>query len=231
MNNLPGKVRAALQKCDERLSESYSENSAIRALVNVIPVLGSPIDALLGTRGQNYSTQRLQRTIDQLNAQCADLDGTKLDSRFLESEEFFDLVRSVFEQGQRTSDGDKVRLYVRILLRRAQAAPYSENAQEYLDLIAGLSGPEVRVAAAAYRHAPRLKESDVIGELPGMTEELVTSYLGRLQRTGLVRCSGLDDNVLTFESDGKTCQILEYFHRMMHFLELTDLHKTRTEPA
>jgi hypothetical protein len=227
VDNLPAKVVAALRQWDGQVSEAYSGLSALRALVNAIPCIGSPLDALLGTRGQNYASRRLQRTIEELHAQCAALDQAKLDCQFLDSEQFYDLVRGVFEQAQRTADADKVTLYVRILLRRCQAAPYSENAQEYLDLIAGLTPPEIQVATAAYRHAPRFKESDVIGELPGMTEDMVTSYLARLQRTGLVLYVAGPQGTLTDETgDDNTCQVQEYFHRMMQFLELSDLSRS-----
>lgn len=238
MENLPTRITDVASQAEEEISTTYSRLTPLRAAVAAIPLVGSTIDAFLGTRGQNIAAQRLERTIQGIQRQIVAVDMSKLDGAFLESEEFYDLLWRAFEEGQRTANHQKVALYVRILLQSLQAPPFRENAHEYLALLAELSSTEIQVAAAAYRHRPKFSESNIGRELTGMSASLITSYLARLERTGLVRFSveGRLLNTVTSLGEGPVqslfhlgspldyaWEVSEYFRRMMAYLELNDL--------
>ncbi|MGD0113454.1 MAG: hypothetical protein ABSD48_16470 [Armatimonadota bacterium] len=231
---LHSKADGLLARVEQDWSEYYAQLGALRAAIQLIPIVGPPIDTLIGTRGANITVRRLNALLEELRNQAAKLDASKIDHEYLESESFFDIVRRAFEQSQRTAAEENLRLYARILLRTAEGAAYRENAQEYLDLVSGLSMPEIRISSALYslqRNAKfdaenALKKPDVTHTgadisqiLPDMTPTLIDSYLKRIERTGLVR-----EVVGSYAGyTGGNYYITDYFRNMMVFLALHDL--------
>jgi hypothetical protein len=134
----------------EKVAEAYSSLGILRAVVPYISGVGPAIDAMLGTRGQNIAMRRLQSTIDELKRQAQALDETTVDREFLQSEDFYDLIWRVLEKGQRTVDEEKVRLYIRVLLRSAWGVPHRESAEEYLNLLSDLSPTEIHLASILF---------------------------------------------------------------------------------
>jgi hypothetical protein len=126
-----------------------------------------------------------------------------------------------------------VALYIRILLRSAQAPPTRENAKEYLDLLESLSMTEVEVAAAVYRvqrdvryEQPKEKVAfdklvqpeHLEAELPGLSADLIDAYLKRLESTGLVR-----EETRGIGNPGRMYHVTDYFRTMMAYLDMSDL--------
>jgi len=222
-----------LAKAEAAVATVYSDLAALRAIVAAIPILGASIDAFLGTRGQTITARRLRDAIKELERQASQLDQSKVDARYLESEDFFDLLWRAFERGMRTSQKEKVRLYVRVLLRSTEAPAHRENAQEYLELLADLTVTEVRVASALYKLQKDAKPTGVAlestggaakagelqAELEDLTEDQVSTYLKRLERTGLVR--ELVGSYFGYAGDA--FHITDYFREMMVYLALNDL--------
>jgi len=223
--------------------EKYAEKEWVRAVVTVIGSLYPPVgpvaavDNWLATRAQNAFTGRVKSALNELSRQLGRLESTKLDESFFDSAQFVDLLVRLREKVWRTAEREKVALYIRILLRGAQAPPHQERALEYMELLADLSMNEIHVAAAIYnvqRDKPFEWQDD--GDERPLDFSLLTSpqqlvdalldlpvneidvYLKRLERTGLVR-----EVPVGIGNPGRLFQATEYFRKMMAYLDVNDL--------
>ena len=158
----------------------------------------------------------------------------RLDRAYLESEDFFDLFWRTWEKALRTSQKEKVSLYVRVLLRSTQGPSYRETAQEYLEVLAEMTMPEVRVAAALYelqrgvefeaegalkKPGQTSNAAELQPQLPDMSEAQIDTCLKRLERTGLVR----ELVGSYFDYTGGAFRVTQHFRNMMVYLALNDL--------
>lgn len=148
---LPARIRDIATQAEHALTENYSRSTPARTLVASIPVVGSPIDAFLGTRGQNIASRRFEGTVMALSDECGRLDEEKIDRDYLESEAFFDLIWRLFEKGQRTRDQERVRAYAQTVRVSIEDPSFREDAEGSLDLLSELTPAEFRLAAELYR--------------------------------------------------------------------------------
>jgi hypothetical protein len=195
----------------------------------------------LGSVSQTIINRKVQRALNELSRQVATIGLENIDRDFLNSEEGADLFRKTLEKCMDTSKGEKVALYVRMLLRGAADPEYRSSAEEYVNLLADLTWDEVLVAGAIYRGQrhldiangrpeklePEVSTAEHLGtELRGLPEWRVDACLKRLERTGLVR----EAVGSYFGYTGGAYYITAYFHDLMDHLgaaDLTDL----TDPA
>ena len=84
------------------LSKKYEENPLARIIVNMIPNLGSALDAALSTKWSQYQAQRVDDLLNKLSAELSSLNAEKVDKSFLESEEFYDLVYGIAHNAIKT---------------------------------------------------------------------------------------------------------------------------------
>jgi hypothetical protein len=68
----------------------YSQNTAMRTAISLIPGIGSTIDLILSSGGQTIQTGRINSTISNLRDEMSKIDVAKIDKKFLDSEEFYD---------------------------------------------------------------------------------------------------------------------------------------------
>src|SRR5689334_8003413 len=101
MENIAEKVSEALKKAESEATVGYSQSTPLRSVVAAIPLIGSPIDAFLETRGQDIAARRIARVIEEINNQVEAIDKSKVDHEYLDSEEFYNIVWRAFEHGQR----------------------------------------------------------------------------------------------------------------------------------
>jgi hypothetical protein len=186
---------------------------------------------------------RQERLTQELLRQLGQLDESKLDRRYFESEEGLDLLRRVWKASHETRSKEKVSLYVRVLLQFAQGAEYGEGAEEYQTLIEEMSAAELAVADVMYRRfgdvslfktrysQPRGKEEqvwdleaipkvdDLTGLLPDLDAPVIAQALKRLEAKGLVT----EPMGMIIGYEGGSYYVTDYFRRMMRFLETNRL--------
>jgi len=234
-----GDPSADLERRAEEASEAYERNMALRALVSAIPGIGSSLDIVL-TSGGARSEERIRNLIDALKEDMQErmetVADSTLDKEYLESDEFFDLVMRALDATIRTRDGEKRRLYARILTESTiRSKREGHSPEEYLDLIADLTPRELRVARMLYTDWPgegdENRELDKADEawrdwqdkvraevgIDGADLQLI---LGRLRSSGLATESVMD---LPF-GGGSLVALPPYwvsrpFEKLMRFLE------------
>jgi hypothetical protein len=188
-------------------SKVYADQTVVRAAINAIPFIGGSLDILLSSTGQNFVIKRIETLISELNVQLQQLDNSKINHEFLETEVGFDLVIKAFNSASRTRQNEKLKLYAKILKGAlTEGKEYQEDDPElYLQIIEELSVKELRVAKCLFE----LKEVKKIhpeqdnpdNNQDGMTndawwlskqfpefdkDELVSIFV-RLERTGLIK--------------------------------------------
>lgn len=209
--DLPEPIRRAAE-LERQAVEWYASVGPLRAAVASIPVVGTAIDALAGTRGQSIAQQRLLATVEVLQEEFADLRQEleeqsqearefkeQLVGDYLESEEFFDLAARMFEHGRRTRDRERLRAYARIMRKAVVEPGFRGSADTCLDVIASLSPEEFHFALLvwhSYQANPLLQWRSGFDVATLESAGVPTSFttLSSLEFKGVVRRSTEVDN-------------------------------------
>jgi len=75
-----------------KASEVYAENTILRAAVNAIPYVGSSLDVIFASKGQEIIRSRLNCLLDNLKQEMDKIKENKVDRKYLESGEWFDII-------------------------------------------------------------------------------------------------------------------------------------------
>ena len=188
----------------DRAVEIYSERGWLRAAVQLIPYVGGAIDALVATRAERLTRERIESLLDELKGAAEQLDEEKIDRDFVGSEEWDDLVLRAFRAAADSGDREKHRLVAAILMGAATKDGLREmDGHAVLAAISELSPLELRVARAVYdlAQAPLLPDETELNELqlanrrnwelpetwaPEAALPNLSFHLKRVERTGLI---------------------------------------------
>ena len=188
------------------LPEKYSDNSLIRALVQMIPSVGPIIDALLAYPGTKIRERRIYEFLRILHTGLRSLESRIVDLEFLNTEEFYDLFISTLESSVQSRSKEKLVINVMILTKHLTLHNKSDfKAEEYIRAIADLTPLETKILGIFYdsyiNDSSEPEEQDnelivarrinaqgrVMEELGFKTEEELFFMLQRLERTGLIK--------------------------------------------
>jgi hypothetical protein len=184
-----------------KVSKVYSDQTLIRAGINVIPYVGGSIDILLSSAGQNFVIKRIEKFIEHLENQVSQLDASKINSDFLKTELGFDLIVKAFNSASKTRQDEKLKLYAKIIKESIiLGKEYQEDEPEtYLRIIEDLSVKELKVAKCLFdikekivilTEEEQMKGNDaaiLANKYPEFDKDELISILVRLERTGLIR--------------------------------------------
>jgi hypothetical protein len=190
--------------------QAYGTNPrllALRAIITAVPVIGGSIDVLVAGVGQAIAQQRVERLFDELKVAMTDLQDTRVDQAYLESEEWWDLVRQAIEAAARTRQGEKVRYYAQILKGAVSIRSEEDiTAEEVLAIVSELSVRDIEIAIGLSRLGPEQPDDTVsrrlwiVNSLPAQLHEhglplfdgaVLSFALARLQRSGVIAPSDL----------------------------------------
>jgi hypothetical protein len=160
-----------------RASEYYSKNTALRAVVNLIPAIGSSLDIIFASKGQEITQRRVYN--------------------------FFDVLKEELEATVRTRNTAKIELYTKVLSGAIKTHDRSEfSPEDYLATLIELTPREIEVLLAIYQQQgndePREDENilkfawrkgwkTLHRKLPSLSEEDLPFIFLRIQRSGLIR--------------------------------------------
>jgi hypothetical protein len=223
--DLSGEVASKLVKA----SEVYANNTVLRALVNAIPYVGGSLDVLFAYRGQQIVQERIMGLLEDLSIEMGGVREEVVDRKYLESEEWFDLILRGIGAATKTRDQEKIRLYAKILKGAVTAQNREEFApEEYLVVLAELTPKEIEVARAIYEQQsgrPQDSESELqwakrkgweklSGQCLSVPKEDLPFVLLHLQRSGLIR--EITGAYLGYT--GGVYVITETFRKLMRYL-------------
>ncbi|MBC2726109.1 hypothetical protein [Desulfosporosinus sp.] len=129
----------------------YSSELATRSMVSLTG-LGF-IDVLLAGRGQAIKTKRVEEFIKALQQKIELLDNEKVDSVFLESEEWMDLLRKAIDDSTRTRNYNKILAIAGILCGAVtHETDNIADPEDLLQVLSELNTEEAIVLQAIYEH-------------------------------------------------------------------------------
>lgn len=188
-------------------SRVYADQTLVRAAINAIPFIGGSLDILLSSSGQNFVIRRIEKFISELNNQLGQLEKSKVNHDFLETEEGFDLAIKAFNSASKTRQNEKLKLYAKIVKSAlTEGKEYQEDDPElYLQIVEELSVKELRVAKCLYelkevknknpeQDNPNDKQDGMTNDAwwlskqyPEFEKDELVSIFVRLERTGLIK--------------------------------------------
>lgn len=137
-----------IDKALENASEGYSKQVELRAAVQLIPWVGGALDTLMSGKGFRIQQQRIEEFLKNLNSRLTKIED-KQDQEA--SEEFFDLVLSVFDGVARTRSKEKRSRFASIIANKiANDAPW-EEAETIARLLKELDDIHIKVLSTAVR--------------------------------------------------------------------------------
>ncbi len=179
-----------------KAKEEYARKTGWRALVNLIPYIGSSLDVLLTAKAQEVTQQRIESLVSEVSNQLKLIEESKVDKSFLDSDEWYDLVFRTFEKAIRTRSTEKIQLYSKILVGTLISPENREHSEGFLDILADLSETEVKLARLVYelKDISIQKKDEHGSQKPNIFLDRCTFidkndiqfYMKRLERVGLV---------------------------------------------
>jgi len=173
-----------------RLQDLYEADPGLRAAVESIPGIGAALGALLSGDRRALLEERLRLFFEDLRSEVENiLRKTGLNEQVIQSQGYAHLMLLAMEAAVRSRSDEKRRLYARLLARRASLDLPSdeERAEEVMQSLAELTMTEFSVLKAIAENPNVLGiEPDSLRAMTGLTEDEITAYCGRLQRTGFI---------------------------------------------
>lgn len=224
-----------LSEVARKASETYANNTALRAVITAIPYIGGSLDVIFVSKASKIYQERIKALLENLKTEMSLIGEEMIDKEYLRSEEFFDVVVKVIEASSRTRDREKIRLYAKLLCGSVAIQDRREFfAEDYLNILVELTPRELEVARAIYEQQGNSRPSS--DETPlqwawrmgwkKLPEKLrVTSrddlpfVLQRVSRSGLIK--EMTGEYVGYE--GGVYLITETFRRLMDFLKVRAL--------
>jgi DNA-binding ferritin-like protein (Dps family) len=209
-------------------AQAYSNNTILRAAVNIIPYIGGSLDVLISSKGYKVVQKRIESLLEQLQRDMSSVKENMIDHTFLESEEWFDLVLKALESAARTRDSEKIRMYSKILRNSViQDKHKTHSPEDYLMVLAELTPREVQLAKVIYiqqKEGPGENENELHwASSKGWKNLAVESHLEgedlpfllkRLERCGLIR----EITGTYLDYTGGVYAITDVFRKMMRYI-------------
>jgi len=173
----------------------------------------------------------MKELFEELRKEMSSISEGKVDRKYLESEEWFDLVIKAIEAAVRTRHKEKINLYARVLRGAVTIQNRQEfSPEEYVAVLTELTLREIEVAQVIYgqqcdvpmqpnenelQWAWRTGWKQLPPSCPSVPEEDIPFTLLRLQKSGLIR----EITGTYFDYTGGVYVITESFRKLMRYIE------------
>jgi len=196
------KVRSRTAEIAREALKAYSEKALVRATISAIPWVAGPLDAFLSTKGQKIVQGRITSLLAILQEELRDVHENQVDTSYIESEEFFDLMVKALEAAARTREREKISLYAQILKGAVVGQRERDfSGEEAVRIVLDLTPRQMEVARTVYHQqkeglreaetdlqwAVRAGWENLARSLNGLSAEEAMADLIMLQRAGLLR--------------------------------------------
>jgi len=189
-----------VNEVEERLARSPIWKGLIDGGLSLIPGLGQAISSALSTRASNLAERRSAALIEAIRESIHSLKSDKLDTTFLESDEFTSLIIRTLELNARSSRAEKVRLFAAVFVGFTHSPgsqlPFKEG---FLRLVDELEPEHIAVLRIIYRESSPDRAPETAGRARvelispelAISQGRVLAYGVQLMRFGLVQ----DDSI------------------------------------
>jgi hypothetical protein len=136
-------------------SESYADSDFFRGLVQLIPYAGGSLDTWMLSEARQREKMRAEEFIRSTQDEFERLDETKIDTEFLESEEFYLLFKRILIQAMQSEESEKIKILSRALANCAIGEAGGIVRDSYLEVIGRLSAAHVVVLKTLVGKEPK----------------------------------------------------------------------------
>lgn len=144
-------VKKNIDNYTKKAVEKYSERTYLRALIGAIPYVGGAIDILISSKASKITEKRIFNYIETLSKRLESITEDSIDKKFLETEEFFDLIINSLEKSTKTRSNNKKEYYTEILTKRiTNSITSTMTAEDFLEIISELNDIEIEIARKLY---------------------------------------------------------------------------------
>lgn len=231
------KIGKALDEISEQSYLKMKENPLLEVSLNTIPLIGPLLINFIKSNETRFLQRRFLKLYEYLNEEINNIQDQKIDKSFIETEEFYDILRKVYEYTAKTRDNAKIKLYSRILVRISMLnnAFFRYTAEDFLLILIDLSPTDLMIAKKIYQQQKGtpieikdinqnelkiVKESgwDTIPSILGVNQTEFELSILKLVRAGLIKqVSGTYVNYI-----GDAYRITRVFRMLMKLIETLD---------
>ena len=136
-----------------------STESVIRGLVGAIPSVGTALNEVIFDLRARLKQERLKKFVEELARSLQTLEADRVDTAYIQSEDFVDFLEDVLIRAARTTAEEKRRKLAAVLAGRFQHAEGTPFDDRFLDLLLSLSDLQVRILAEHLRAAKERENS------------------------------------------------------------------------
>ncbi|RMH35912.1 MAG: hypothetical protein D6690_07730 [Nitrospirae bacterium] len=197
MQNIKTRTLATADKAIRALNNTIIGKALLDSGLSLVPVIGPAISSALGSRALQLLEDNTRRFVEALRTEMERIDEAKLDTRFIESDEFVSIVLDIIARNAKTYEQQKVRLFARAFAnfttRDYSDMPYKEG---FIDIIDHLSVNHARIVAVIHERSckpPGENEHQIVVTAEQISSELkidrsyVEAWCEQLVRYGLIR--------------------------------------------
>ena len=146
----PNKLMKAIDDAGRAMA-GISNNTLAAGTLGSVPVIGQYITSWLSSQRIKVLEERLYGFKEQLEETMKEIDESKIDFDYLNSEAFFDLLQKVINVACQTRSREKIFSFARILANSCRGNNIGgHNPELYVNIIDGFTDPEFRVCLAIY---------------------------------------------------------------------------------
>jgi len=147
MTSEPNQVTSAVANA----AQQYSEQTALRAAIQLIPYVGGAIDTLVTGKAIQIQTQRIEHFLRELQARLEHVEMIKAN---VDDDAFTDLMLTTFEKVSRARSDDKRNRFANIVSRQVVEAQPWEDAEMAVRLVSELEDIHIEIANTALSAPP-----------------------------------------------------------------------------
>lgn len=129
-----------------KAAENYTDQPALRAIVQAIPYVGGPIDTLFAGKGQKIQQARVEHLLKELDARIRALPAIQAT---IPEDQLFDLMIGAFDKAVRTRSEQKRERFAQIISRQIQHGGSVDEAETALRIVSELEDIHVEILSTA----------------------------------------------------------------------------------
>ena len=177
--------------------KKYTENKVLRATISLIPHIGGALDILISTDIHKKNIERFDFLINELKNQIEDINESKLNYSYLDSEEFYDLFIQTCNLAIKTRLKEKIKLYSKIL-KSSLINEFSGHLkpEDLLNIIEDLTANDIQLIKTIFdylKSAPKFQiDSEIVFSSSSLikaekySEEYIFIGLLRLEKQSII---------------------------------------------
>jgi hypothetical protein len=149
-----------VEKAFHKGNNYYLDNLELRQAICYIPGIGIALDSVLRGSGQGFQQRRVFETIQCMYEEMSQINASKIEKSFLDTEEFYDFIMKTIENCSKTRHNDKIRLYCKILVGVVliDNGNHRHSVEDFLSLLSELSPTDLLVGLQIYRQQKNMPE-------------------------------------------------------------------------